>query len=85
MICCAYLSNQGVGDKIGFNTTNRTLIMRSCNEDGLLLKPSKGLTATDQRIHYKAFGEGYGINGEVGSAHSTINNLTFGIFLGNLS
>ena len=58
-------------------------MFRSCNDDGLLLKPTKGLTAIDQHIYFKALGKGYGINGEVGSAHSTINNLTFGILLGS--
>ncbi len=57
--------------------------MRSCNDEGLLLKPTKGLTAIDQSIHFKALGNGYGINGEVGSAYSTINNFTYGILFGN--
>ena len=36
----------GPGDKIG--SMDRDLIMRSCNEDGLLLKPSRPLTTIDE-------------------------------------
>lgn len=71
----------GPGDKIGLNYTNKTLIMRSCSKDGLLLKPTKGITALDQQIYFKAFGEKAGINGEVSSAYSIVSGFTFGILL----
>ncbi|GFR71337.1 non-lysosomal glucosylceramidase, partial [Elysia marginata] len=38
----------GPGDKI--DGTNRTLLMRCCNEDGLILKPSKPARAIDEQI-----------------------------------
>lgn len=70
----------GPGDRIG-QYTNQTLIMRSCNDDGLLLKPSKPITAIDEQIYAKAFGGLYGPTGEVWTTHSKINNFTFGILL----
>lgn len=58
---------------------NRTLIMKSCNDEGLLLKPSKPVTAIDAQIYAKAFGFAYGPNGEVWSTYTEIGNFTFGI------
>lgn len=55
--------------------------MRSCNDDGLLLKPSKPITAIDQQIYAKALGTAYGPVGEVWSTYSKISNYTFGILL----
>lgn len=67
----------GPGDKIGL--MNRTLIMKSCNDEGLLLKPSKPATAIDAQIYGKALGFAYGPNGEVWSTYTKIGNFTFGI------
>ena len=53
---------------------------RSCNEDGLLLKPGKPITAIDQQIHASTFGSG-GPIGEVWTTFSQISKYTFGIIL----
>lgn len=58
---------------------NKALIMRSCNEDGLLLKPSRPITAIDQQIYARALGAGFGPIGEVWSTYSQISGYTFGI------
>ena len=42
-----------VADGIGYS--DRALIMRSCREDGLLLKPSKPMTAMDGALIAEAF------------------------------
>lgn len=68
----------GPGDRIG-EYTNRTLIMRSCNQDGLLLKPSKPITSIDAQIYAKSLGSAYGPTGEVWSTYSNISRLFFGI------
>lgn len=68
----------GPGDRIG-EYTNGTLIMRSCNEEGLLLKPSKPITAIDAQIYAKALGSAYGPVGEVWSTYSNVSNSFFGI------
>ncbi|CAF0793390.1 unnamed protein product [Brachionus calyciflorus] len=67
----------GLGDKIEY--LRQTLIIRSCNDEGLLLKPSKPVTALDIQIHNRALGAAYGPDGEVWSTYSTISNYTFGI------
>ena len=53
--------------------------MRSCNQDGLLLKPSKPITSIDVQIYAKAFGSVYGPMGEVWSTYSNISGIIFGI------
>ena len=68
----------GPGDRIG-NYTNKDLIMRSCNAEGLLLKPSKPITSIDQQMYAKALGASYGPEGEVWSTFSNISNNIFGI------
>ncbi|KAL4219038.1 hypothetical protein ACF0H5_021621 [Mactra antiquata] len=45
----------GPGDKIGY--TNKTLLMRCCRQDGLLLRPSRPALATDKQLMMKAFGQ----------------------------
>ncbi len=68
----------GPGDRI--DLMNKDLIMRSCNSDGLLLKPSRAATSTDEQIYAKAFGNNkYGVEGEVWTTHSRIDEYTFGI------
>jgi len=61
-------------DKIG--QSNRTLIMRSCNSDGLILKPSRPATAVDSQIYQAAFN---GFKGEVWSTYNNISGWIFGI------
>nr|XP_006815625.1 PREDICTED: uncharacterized protein LOC102804514 [Saccoglossus kowalevskii] len=68
----------GPGDKIGY--MNKSLIMRSCNSDGLLLKPSKPATAIDPQIYRSALGSG-GPDGEVWSTYSDIAAYRFGTLL----
>ncbi|XP_077991614.1 uncharacterized protein LOC144445843 [Glandiceps talaboti] len=68
----------GPGDKIGY--MNKSLIMRTCNEDGLLLKPSKPATAIDLQIYKGAIGSG-GPDGEVWSTYSDIAGYKFGTLL----
>jgi hypothetical protein len=52
---------------------------RSCNADGLLLKPSRPITAINQQIHAKVFGASRGPIGEAWSTYASINQTTFGI------
>ncbi|KAK2183903.1 hypothetical protein NP493_292g00003 [Ridgeia piscesae] len=66
-----------VGDGIGFS--DPALIMRSCNTDGLLLKPTKPAKAINKQIIQAAFS---GFRGEVWSTYSTISGMSFGIILG---
>ncbi|XP_063423508.1 uncharacterized protein LOC134707561 isoform X1 [Mytilus trossulus] len=72
----------GPGDKI--NIVNKTVLMRCCNDDGLILKPSKPATAIDKQIIKAALLMTDGPQGEVWSTFSTINglpNTSFGIVL----
>ena len=46
-----------------------------------MLKPSRPITATDQQIHFKAFGLSSMPNGEVWSTYTRVGPLTFGIVL----
>ncbi|VDI03306.1 Hypothetical predicted protein [Mytilus galloprovincialis] len=72
----------GPGDKI--NMVNKTVLMRCCNDDGLILKPSKPATAIDKQIIKAALLLTDGPQGEVWSTFSTIDglpNATFGIIL----
>ncbi|XP_070576646.1 uncharacterized protein [Ptychodera flava] len=68
----------GPGDKIGY--MNKSLIMRTCNSDGLLLKPSKPATAIDLQIYRMSMGSG-GPHGEVWSTYSDIAGYRFGTLL----
>ncbi|XP_055954459.1 uncharacterized protein LOC126814885 [Patella vulgata] len=61
----------GPSDKIGLS--NVSLIMRCCNDDGLILKPSKPATAIDSQIYQSAFGTG----GPVGELWTTYSNIGF--------
>ena len=56
---------------------------RCCNDDGLILKPSKPITAIDAQIYQLAIGQSNGNSpfGEVWSTYSKINELIFGIVL----
>ncbi|ESO98846.1 hypothetical protein LOTGIDRAFT_231210 [Lottia gigantea] len=68
----------GPSDRIGYS--NVTLIMKCCNTDGLILKPSKPATAIDDQIIQSALGSG-GPEGEVWSTYSKIGEIYFGIIL----
>lgn len=65
----------GVGDKIG--TTNRTVLMKCCNEDGLTLKPENPVRALDKQIIKAAFHETDGPEGEAWISYSDISGLRF--------
>lgn len=69
----------GPGDKIGL--MNESIIMRCCAMDGLILKPSKPITAIDNQLYAEAFSEKHSPYGEVWTTYSQIGNWTFGIVL----
>lgn len=72
----------GPGDMIG--ATNRDLLMRCCNMDGLILKPSKPATAMDIQIIKMAFPDADGPEGQVWTSLSEIygdKSTVFGILL----
>jgi len=69
----------GPGDKI--DKSDAKLIMKSCNADGLLLKPSRPVLAIDAQIKQAAFLDGSGPNGEMWTTHSHISGLLFGIII----
>ncbi|GFN77542.1 non-lysosomal glucosylceramidase [Plakobranchus ocellatus] len=74
----------GPGDMIG--GTNRTTLMRCCNEDGLILKPLKPARAIDDQIIKMAYGDNDGVDGEVWTTYSSHEGLLYGIiFAANLS
>ncbi len=57
----------GIGDQLG--CSNRDLIMRTCREDGLLVKPDVPLAAVDRCFRANAFFERAPLIGETYSAH----------------
>ncbi|XP_046547865.1 uncharacterized protein LOC124257770 isoform X1 [Haliotis rubra] len=70
----------GIGDMIG--GTNKTLIMKSVNADGLILKPSRPATSIDNRIRRMAWTDFEGPDGEVWSTYSDFGgNNKYGIIL----
>ncbi|XP_046547850.1 uncharacterized protein LOC124257765 isoform X2 [Haliotis rubra] len=70
----------GISDMIG--GTNKTLIMKSVNADGLILKPSRPATAIDNRIRRMAWSDFDGPNGEVWSTYSDFGgDNKYGIIL----
>ncbi|KAK7102302.1 hypothetical protein V1264_020540 [Littorina saxatilis] len=68
-----------IGDRIGYS--NATLIMRCCNAEGLILKPSKPATAVDDQIYQTALGGHYsnGVEGHVWTTYIEVGGLKFGI------
>ncbi|XP_070576650.1 uncharacterized protein [Ptychodera flava] len=68
----------GPSDKIKYS--NVSLIMRSCNTDGMLLKPSRPATSIDLQILQHSLGSG-GPDGEVWSTYSDIASYRFGTLL----
>ncbi|XP_067662767.1 uncharacterized protein [Haliotis asinina] len=70
----------GISDMVG--GSNKSLIMRSVNADGLILKPSRPATAIDNRIRRIAFGDFEGPDGEVWSTYSDFGGQNkYGIIL----
>ena len=64
------------GDQIGYS--NKTLIMRWCNEDGLLLRPDVPATNIDRFFTRMAWRDKLdGPNGEVWTSKSKIGYLTY--------
>eukprot|EP01120_Amphizonella_sp_Union-15-10_P008061 TRINITY_DN2821_c0_g1_i1.p1 TRINITY_DN2821_c0_g1~~TRINITY_DN2821_c0_g1_i1.p1 ORF type:complete len:734 (+),score=155.15 TRINITY_DN2821_c0_g1_i1:26-2227(+) len=59
-------------DRIGYS--NVELIMRSCNKDGLILKPSKPMTSIDATFLRRAFNL-VGPSGEVLTTYTEISNV----------
>ncbi|HUI25643.1 MAG TPA: hypothetical protein VL403_06115 [Candidatus Kryptonia bacterium] len=56
-----------IGDEIG--RTNRELVMRTCREDGVLIKPDVPLAAIDRCFHANGFLEPAPLIGETHSRH----------------
>lgn len=70
-----------VGDRLGY--TDRELVMRSCDENGRILKPSRPATPIDATYIRRAFRkEGSGPDGVVLATHSLIGGLSWEIILG---
>ncbi|VDI03427.1 Hypothetical predicted protein [Mytilus galloprovincialis] len=72
----------GPGDMIG--ATNKDLLMRCCNMEGLILKPSRPATAMDLQIIKAAFPDFNGPDGQVWTSLSEIygdKTTQFGILL----
>ncbi len=70
----------GVGDKSGFS--NVDLIMKTCNAEGLLLKPSRPLTSIDHTFKSRAFDKSFGALGTIQSTWSLVSEHLFDIVLG---
>jgi hypothetical protein len=62
----------GPGDH--YNMTNRDVVMMTCADDGLILKPSKPLRTIDSSFTQRAFGSG-GPLGQVWTTHTWIDTL----------
>ncbi|KAK3789015.1 hypothetical protein RRG08_058193 [Elysia crispata] len=74
----------GPGDKM--DGTNRTLLMRCCNDDGLILKPARPARAIDDQIIEMAYGDHSGVAGEVWTTYSSHEVLLYGvIFAANIT
>ncbi|XP_071115649.1 uncharacterized protein [Haliotis cracherodii] len=70
----------GISDMVG--GMNRTLIMKSVNADGLILKPSRPATAIDNRLRKMAWSDFEGPDGEVWSTYSDFGGKNkYGIVL----
>lgn len=57
----------GIGDQLG--CTDRDLVMRTCREDGVLVKPDVPIAAVDQCFRANSFFEPSALIGECYSAH----------------
>src|SRR5262249_29845726 len=56
-----------IGDQIG--CANRDIVMRTCREDGVLIKPDAPLAALDRCFHHHAYFEAEPLIGETFSTH----------------
>ncbi|XP_046547807.1 uncharacterized protein LOC124257721 [Haliotis rubra] len=84
----AVLSTGPVGPGDMINGTDKDLLMRCCNDDGLILKPSRPATAIDDQIVEAAFQDGSGPDGELWTTYTHFDDvdLRFGIiFAANTS
>jgi len=63
------------GDGVGY--ADATLILRTCNTDGLLLSPSRSATAIDSQIVARVF-PGSGPAGEVYATYTAVSGWTWG-------
>ncbi|XP_064616875.1 uncharacterized protein LOC135480876 [Liolophura sinensis] len=77
----ATLSTGPVGPSDMIGGTNVSLLMRCCNADGLILKPSKPATAIDAQLLQASFQDGRGPDGEVWSTYTQISGQFYGIIL----
>ncbi|XP_046561028.1 uncharacterized protein LOC124270049 [Haliotis rubra] len=78
----ATLSTGPVGPSDMIGKFNKTIIMRSVNSDGLILKPSRPATAIDNMIRRLAWDDFEGPDGEVWSTYSDFGgNNKYGIVL----
>ncbi|XP_046560808.1 uncharacterized protein LOC124269818 [Haliotis rubra] len=70
----------GVSDMVGY--MNKTLVMKSVNADGLILKPSRPATAIDNMLRKLAWSDFEGPDGEVWSTYSDFGGENkYGIIL----
>ncbi|OWF39492.1 uncharacterized protein LOC110464957 [Mizuhopecten yessoensis] len=60
----------GPGDKL--NATNREVLLRCCNDEGLILKPSRPAKAIDRQLIKRAFP---GVDGPVGEVWTTYSKI----------
>ncbi|KAL3880433.1 hypothetical protein ACJMK2_032671 [Sinanodonta woodiana] len=77
----ATLSTGPVGPSDKISATDPDLLMRCCNQDGLILKPSRPATAIDKQLHRLAFDDGVGPAGEIWTTYTEISGYYFGIIL----
>ncbi|EGD83514.1 hypothetical protein PTSG_04123 [Salpingoeca rosetta] len=73
----ATLSAGPVTPADGIPYQNKELIMRSCNEDGLLLNPDRPAVSIDQTFKAAAFGAAFGAAGQLWATYSTIGSHRF--------
>lgn len=73
------LSGGPVGISDGVNLTDAELIMRSCRDDGVLLKPSKPIVPLD--AHFMPANQGGVAAGNIWNTHSQVLLYQFYIFM----
>ncbi|KAL5016032.1 hypothetical protein ScPMuIL_005621 [Solemya velum] len=75
----ATLSTGPVGPSDKIASTNVTLLMRCCNQDGLILKPSRPAVAIDKQILRTVFDPTQNSTGEIWSTYTIVSGYPFGI------
>ncbi|KAL5016026.1 hypothetical protein ScPMuIL_005615 [Solemya velum] len=75
----ATLSTGPVGPSDKISSTNVTLLMRCCNQDGLILKPSRPAVAIDKQIMQAAFNPTQNSTGEIWSTYTIVSGYPFGL------